>query len=44
VTDPAIEVVGLSKKFRLATERRDSIKERALRGRGRYEEFGSRHS
>lgn len=39
MTESAIEVVGLSKKFRLATERRDSVKERVLRGRGRYEEF-----
>jgi lipopolysaccharide transport system ATP-binding protein len=39
VTDIAIEVNDLSKKFRLATERRDSLKERFVRGSGRYEEF-----
>jgi ABC-2 type transport system ATP-binding protein/lipopolysaccharide transport system ATP-binding protein len=35
----AIEVKNLSKKFRLATERRDSLKERFVKGSGRYEEF-----
>ncbi|MEP6527332.1 MAG: ABC transporter ATP-binding protein [Nocardioidaceae bacterium] len=35
----AIEVAHLSKVFRLATERRDSLKERFVRGRGRHEEF-----
>jgi lipopolysaccharide transport system ATP-binding protein len=39
VTEFAIEVDDLSKKFRLATERRDSLKERVVRGGGRYEEF-----
>jgi lipopolysaccharide transport system ATP-binding protein len=39
VTEIAIEVAGLSKRFKLATERRDSLKERFVRGRGRYEEF-----
>jgi lipopolysaccharide transport system ATP-binding protein len=39
VTDNAIEVSGLSKKFRIGTERRDSLKERFVRGSGRYDEF-----
>jgi len=39
VTDNAIEVAGLSKKFRIGTERRDSLKERFVRGSGRYDEF-----
>lgn len=39
MTDIAIEVADLSKKFRLATERRDSLKERFVRGKGRYDEF-----
>jgi lipopolysaccharide transport system ATP-binding protein len=39
VTDNAIEVEGLSKKFRIGTERRDSLKERFVRGSGRYDEF-----
>lgn len=39
VAGTAIEVSGLSKKFRLATERRDSLKERFVRGSGRYDEF-----
>lgn len=37
--DVAIEVRGLSKKFKLATERRDSLKERFVKGSGRYDEF-----
>ena len=37
--DIAIEVHELSKKFKLATERRDSLKERFVRGSGRYDEF-----
>ncbi len=39
MTDNAIEVSGLSKKFRIGTERRDSLKERFVRGSGRYDEF-----
>jgi ABC-2 type transport system ATP-binding protein/lipopolysaccharide transport system ATP-binding protein len=39
VTDNAIEVEGLSKRFRIGTERRDSLKERFVRGSGRYDEF-----
>jgi lipopolysaccharide transport system ATP-binding protein len=39
VTDNAIEVERLSKKFRIGTERRDSLKERFVRGSGRYDEF-----
>ena len=39
MTEIAIEVADLSKHFRLATERRDSLKERFVRGSGRYEEF-----
>ena len=39
MTEIAIEVSDLSKHFRLATERRDSLKERFVRGSGRYEEF-----
>jgi lipopolysaccharide transport system ATP-binding protein len=39
VTEIAIEVADLSKHFRLATERRDSLKERFVRGSGRYDEF-----
>jgi len=39
VTDNAIEVSGLSKMFRIGTERRDSLKERFVRGSGRYDEF-----
>jgi lipopolysaccharide transport system ATP-binding protein len=39
VTDNAVEVTGLSKKFRIGTERRDSLKERFVRGSGRYDEF-----
>ncbi|MEO6700894.1 MAG: ABC transporter ATP-binding protein [Jatrophihabitantaceae bacterium] len=38
-TDIAIEVSDLSKKFKLATERRDSLKERFVKGSGRYDEF-----
>ncbi|HET6208920.1 MAG TPA: ABC transporter ATP-binding protein [Jatrophihabitans sp.] len=37
--DIAIEVRELSKKFKIATERRDSIKERFVKGSGRYDEF-----
>lgn len=37
--DIAIEVNSLSKKFKLATERRDSLKERFVKGSGRYDEF-----
>ena len=39
MTEIAIEVADLSKMFRLATERRDSLKERFVRGGGRHEEF-----
>jgi len=39
VSEVAIEVTDLSKKFKLATERRDSLKERFVRGSGRYDEF-----
>jgi lipopolysaccharide transport system ATP-binding protein len=39
VTDNAIEVAGLSKMFRIGTERRDSLKERFVRGRGKHDEF-----
>jgi ABC-2 type transport system ATP-binding protein/lipopolysaccharide transport system ATP-binding protein len=35
----AIEVRDLSKRFKIAAERRDSLKERFVRGNGRYEEF-----
>jgi homopolymeric O-antigen transport system ATP-binding protein len=37
--DIAIEVRELSKKFKIATERRDSLKERFVKGSGRYDEF-----
>ncbi|MGI8666715.1 MAG: ABC transporter ATP-binding protein [Jatrophihabitans sp.] len=37
--DIAIEVQDLSKMFRLATERRDSLKERFVKGSGRFDEF-----
>jgi lipopolysaccharide transport system ATP-binding protein len=37
--DIAIEVKDLSKMFKLATERRDSLKERFVKGSGRYDEF-----
>ncbi|MEP7180053.1 MAG: polysaccharide ABC transporter ATP-binding protein, partial [Pseudonocardiales bacterium] len=39
MTDNAIQVSGLSKRFRIGTERRDSLKERFVRGSGRYDEF-----
>jgi ABC-2 type transport system ATP-binding protein/lipopolysaccharide transport system ATP-binding protein len=39
VTAPAIVVDHLSKRFRLPTERRNSLKERVLRGGGTYREF-----
>jgi ABC-2 type transport system ATP-binding protein/lipopolysaccharide transport system ATP-binding protein len=39
MTEMAIEVANLSKVFKLATERRDSLKERFVRGGGRHEEF-----
>jgi lipopolysaccharide transport system ATP-binding protein len=39
VSETAIEVTGLSKKFKIATERRDSLKERFVRGSGRTDEF-----
>ncbi|MDP9094134.1 MAG: ABC transporter ATP-binding protein [Actinomycetota bacterium] len=39
MTDNAIEVSGLSKMFRIGTERRDSLKERFVRGRGKHDEF-----
>jgi ABC-2 type transport system ATP-binding protein/lipopolysaccharide transport system ATP-binding protein len=39
VTEPAIVVDTLSKRFRLPTERRNSLKERVLRGGGTYREF-----
>ncbi len=35
MTDPAVRVVGVSKKFTLHTEKRNSIKERLVRGRAR---------
>jgi len=35
VTDPAVRVVGISKKFTLHTEKRNSLKERLVRGRAR---------
>src|SRR5664279_764391 len=35
MTDPAVRVVGVSKKFTLHTERRNSVKERLVRGRAR---------
>lgn len=35
MTGPAIEVTGLSKSFRLHQERRNSVKERVVRGAGR---------
>ena len=35
MTDPAVRVVGVSKKFILHTERRNSVKERLVRGRAR---------
>ena len=34
MTDPAIRVDGVSKKFTLHTEKRNSVKERLVRGRG----------
>jgi lipopolysaccharide transport system ATP-binding protein len=39
VREIAIEVTDLSKMFKLATERRDSLKERFVKGSGRYDEF-----
>jgi ABC-2 type transport system ATP-binding protein/lipopolysaccharide transport system ATP-binding protein len=39
VSQSVIEVQQLSKKFRIATERRDSLKERFVRGKGKYDEF-----
>jgi ABC-2 type transport system ATP-binding protein/lipopolysaccharide transport system ATP-binding protein len=39
VSDIAIEVKDLSKRFRLASERRDSLKERVVRGSGKYTDF-----
>jgi lipopolysaccharide transport system ATP-binding protein len=33
MTDPAVRVVGVSKKFTLHTEKRNSVKERLVRGR-----------
>src|ERR1035437_1955377 len=35
MTDPAVRVVGVSKKFTLHTEKRNSIKERLVRGGSR---------
>ena len=35
MTDPAVRVVGVSKKFTLHTEKRNSLKERLVRGRSR---------
>ena len=35
MTDPAVRVVGVSKKFTLHTEQRNSIKERFVRGRAK---------
>jgi len=35
MTDPAVRVVGVSKKFILHTEKRNSLKERLVRGRAR---------
>jgi lipopolysaccharide transport system ATP-binding protein len=35
MTDPAVRVVGVSKKFTLHTEKRNSLKERLVRGRAR---------
>lgn len=35
MTDPAVRVVGVSKKFTLHTEKRNSVKERLVRGRAR---------
>src|SRR5665811_2412275 len=35
MTDPAVRVVGVSKKFILHTEKRNSVKERLVRGRAR---------
>lgn len=35
MTDPAVRVVGISKKFTLHTEKRNSLKERLVRGRAR---------
>jgi ABC-2 type transport system ATP-binding protein/lipopolysaccharide transport system ATP-binding protein len=39
MNDAAIIVDNLSKRFRLPTERRNSLKERVLRGGGTYREF-----
>ena len=39
VQETVIEVTDLSKRFRIGSERRDSLKERFVRGRGRYDEF-----
>lgn len=39
MTDTSVVVEDVSKRFRLYTERRNSLKERLLRGGSRYEEF-----
>lgn len=40
MSDPSIEVVGLSKRFKLYTERRNSMRELFVRGSGsKYDEF-----
>lgn len=40
MAEPAIEVIDLSKRFKLYTERRDTLRERFVRGSGsKYEEF-----
>ena len=39
MTNIAIEVLDLSKKFSLHSERRDSFKERFVRGRGTSDDF-----
>lgn len=39
MTEYAIRVENVSKSFRVPRERRDSLKERLLRGRGRHEDF-----
>jgi ABC-2 type transport system ATP-binding protein/lipopolysaccharide transport system ATP-binding protein len=38
-TEPAVRVEGVSKKFRLSSDRRTHLKELFVRGRNHYEEF-----
>lgn len=40
MTEPAVRLTDVSKKFRIRSERRDSLKERAVRGKAKpSEEF-----